>query len=536
MLETRLDNSAVGDARVRSVRSRVAERLGRMMSDCLFRPTSLCREIRTFALWLEHDAFRRLAEAGRTEMRILVESETGALSDADDDEKNTQNLAHHNRLGVFLARLGIKSIALDTDLESNQVEDVLKLLWHLRRSVETGVSSWWDRLLGRHETLAAVKSQEGLHASCADVRIDGATGELSVRESYCQLTFSRAVTAYKSKVSRFKDHRAFFHAAPRYALLAAVAVMVPVLAETFIAVPWLTAFCLSLAVATIIGLSAYIVFETIGSEEYDKEHQAKQLGLRNAELSVALDRIQQDLQTARRIQRNFIPDLKVQPFPKHVAFSHTFVPEMEVGGDYYDLKRLDEHRVAILFTDVAGHGMAAAFVTGLIKTTFEIGRHGNSDTRAFVAEINDVLEKFTPSESFAAVIYAVYDIGTRVLCFTNAGHNPVPIVVRPAGREVRLLHEPVDLLAGVLPEIEYSRGEVTLARGDKVVMCTDGITDAMSPQGRQLGRERLLELLQAGVDMSAHELCMHVTDAVVEHVADAPQNDDRTMLIMEVLR
>jgi serine phosphatase RsbU (regulator of sigma subunit) len=64
------------------------------------------------------------------------------------------------------------------------------------------------------------------------------------------------------------------------------------------------------------------------------------------------------------IQRMFLPDPHKKPFPRYVSFAHMFLPEMEVGGDYYDLKALDDRRVAVLIADVAGHGMSAAFVTG----------------------------------------------------------------------------------------------------------------------------------------------------------------------------
>ena len=65
--------------------------------------------------------------------------------------------------------------------------------------------------------------------------------------------------------------------------------------------------------------------------------------------------------------------IRKSPFPQQLSFAHVFLPEMAVGGDYYDLKQLDDRRVALLMADVSGHGMSAAFITGLIKTTFEFG-------------------------------------------------------------------------------------------------------------------------------------------------------------------
>ena len=106
----------------------------------------------------------------------------------------------------------------------------------------------------------------------------------------------------------------------------------------------------------------------------------------------------------------FLPDPARQPFPQQLSFAHVFRPEMAVGGDYYDLKALDDRRVALLLADVSGHGMSAAFITGLIKTTFEFGYSPDQTPPQFMARLNNVLERLTPTSSFAGVIFAVYDV------------------------------------------------------------------------------------------------------------------------------
>jgi hypothetical protein len=126
---------------------------------------------------------------------------------------------------------------LDTELESNQVQDVLKLLLRVRSTIRSAATSWFGSLLRRNRVLEAMTSDEGLHMSCAQVTLDRTSGKLRIVESYCPLIFSRVVRAYESKVSRFRDHRAFFYAAPRYALAAAAAILAPVLVAAFLGFP-----------------------------------------------------------------------------------------------------------------------------------------------------------------------------------------------------------------------------------------------------------------------------------------------------------
>jgi sigma-B regulation protein RsbU (phosphoserine phosphatase) len=208
---------------------------------------------------------------------------------------------------------------------------------------------------------------------------------------------------------------------------------------------------------------------------------------------------------------------------------------MAVGGDYYDLKQIDGHRVAALLADVCGHGMSAAFITGLIKTTFEFSHLADRPTNEFIAEVNQVIEQLTPPESFAAVIFAIYDVNDRTLCYTNAGHSPVPMIVRAGNCEVESLYDAAGMIAGVTAGEPYEEGKVLLAPGDKMVLCTDGLTDAENRQEVRFGRERLLALLRQHAKLPALGLCEQIMQEIARHTDDAVQTDDRALLIMEVL-
>ncbi len=302
---------------------------------------------------------------------------------------------------------------------------------------------------------------------------------------------------------------------------------------------------LTAAIVASIAAASAIVIATFGTwfavrdftaQELEGERRAAEVESRHAEMAREKRFLAGDLETARSIQRMFLPDPGKSPFPQQLSFAHVFLPEMAVGGDYYDLKQLDDHRIALLMADVSGHGMSAAFVTGLIKTTFEFGWSPEQSPHEFMARLNNVLERLTPPSSFAAVVFGIYDVARRELRYCNAGHNPAPILVRGSTGEVEWLDDWVDLLAGVNPDMKYQEDRLPLAPGDKFVLCTDGITDIPNAEGERFGFQRLYDCLRENAGLSAAKLLDAITAAVTAHANGLPRTDDQTILIMEVVK
>jgi serine phosphatase RsbU (regulator of sigma subunit) len=518
------------------VRSRLASVLDFVSTRIVLRHSALGREIRAFARELEAHIFPSVRSGEGTDAAVGLtvndEGRSVSLGVGGDED----GLGSYPHLREFLEGLGVRRLEMDADLESNQVADVLEVTWRARRALRGGASTWWDRALGSNKLRDALVGEEGLHIACADAYRDTDEEVLAIRNSYCPLTFSRAVTAYKQRVSQFRDHRAFFHAAPKYAVAMALVALVPTLAVALTRPSPLIIVAVELLVAALIGFGTLVLFETIGAVEYDKEYQQKQLRRRNEALIYALDQIETDLDRARRIQENLIPGQGEQPFVEHVHIAHSFVPETAVGGDYFDFRSLDDHRVAMLFADVSGHGMAGAFITGLLKTTFELSDEVTGSPPPFMRRANAILSELTPSDSFAAIIYAVYDIESHMLYYTNAGHNPLPMVVRAADGSIDTLSGANGVIAGVSEQVEYEETDVRLEPGDKLVLCTDGIIEGMDEDGELFGTARLHDVLAPLADRPALVVPDYILRALADHVGDAPQGDDLTILVMEVLK
>ncbi len=515
------------------VRSQLASAL-----DSMWRRLRLCRsqlgcEFRWFGRLLEENVFpaARKKRSADADLNLSVQGH-GRVALIGTQEALPERFP---QLCEFLTEIGIRSLELDTDLESNQVSDVLEVLWSTRRRLTGQSPRWWCQLLGRSAVFDALTSAAGLHISCAEARLMPQEGLLQVRNSYCPLTFSRAVTAYMQRNSAFRDHRAFFRAAPRYGVLAALLVFIPIVGALLLGNTPSLVLAIGFALALFVGLGMAVLFETIGAVEYDKEYQAKQLRERHEALRRAHERIQADLQRARRVQRMLVPAQDVQPFPDRLRVAHTFVPQMAVGGDYYDLEALPDGRLAILFADVSGHGMSSAFVTGIIKTIFELDQRAARPPQEFVSDVNRVLEQITPLDSFAAIVFASYDTADHTLTYTNAGHQPLPMIVRRSGAEIEHLDDAVGLVAGIQEETHYEQRQVSLQPGDKFILCTDGITESANPDGNRFGLSRLEEVLRSCPECPASDLPRQILEAVARHTRETPQEDDQTILVMEVL-
>jgi len=522
-------------APTRAPRPPAAAVLDRLVILVRLRPTRLGIEIRSFARCLEEEIFPALRGRGLRECSFSIEPGKGPCGVQFSDGAIPAPLPQLSRMVQFLREIGVRKVTCDVGLEREQISDVLETLWLLRRPLGGAKASRGARLLGRDRLCDALVSPAGLHMSCANAILSIGEGSLVIRCSYCQLVFSRVVAAYKKRMAHFRDHRAFFRAAPRYAIVISLAILLSHLGCSVFNLPRYAMLAVAVSISALSGFGTYVVFQTIGAEEYDKEHQAKKLQERHYSLERLYRKIQEDLDTAREIQRTLLPDPRAEPFPGKVRIAQSFVPEMEVGGDYFDVKRLDERRIGLLLADVAGHGLAAAFVTGLIKTTFEYARDAAESPAMFLGELNRLLERLTPPSSYAAVVYAIYDTSTRILTWANAGHGPPPILVSPGKHSVEFLAEPSGLLAGVAPGTLYDEATRRLEPGDKILICTDGITDAVNAAGERFGTQRLERVLHDNLTASADDLIERIVAAVAEHAGDAAQSDDRTMLAMGVL-
>ncbi len=247
------------------------------------------------------------------------------------------------------------------------------------------------------------------------------------------------------------------------------------------------------------------------------------------EQSLAL--IEQELRTARDIQRRLLP--KIPPEIPGYDIAGRSEPARSVGGDYFDFLSAGQGRVGICLADVSGKGISAALVMAAVQATVR----GQSLTGLPVAEqvghANRLLYDSTESDKFVTMFYSVLEPATGALLYTNAGHNP-PVIFSADAERPRLLEIGGPVL-GVLPTIPFAEGRDEIARGDTLIVYSDGISEAMNFADEEYGEERLYEVVRRNRDISAAALVDRVFADVKTYCGDAPQTDDMSMTVVRRL-
>jgi sigma-B regulation protein RsbU (phosphoserine phosphatase) len=273
--------------------------------------------------------------------------------------------------------------------------------------------------------------------------------------------------------------------------------------------------------------------ELKANREMLQEERAK-LEKAHDDLSRAMDRLQSDIEVAGEIQGGMLPLEKDSPFPDAVTIIARYEPEMRVGGDFFDFKAINGDRLAVGLADVCGHGLHAAFLTGLIKTSFVLAENALREPSHYMERLNGVLYRLTPPESYATMLFCTYDDAKRCLCYVNAGHRPLPVFVSP-GEPARALSENSSMVLGLTEELCPVEEVFEMPAGSKLVLTTDGVTEtyADGDETDMFGYERLLEVIDQNAEASPTELDRAIHEAVCRHRGDRSQTDDIATLCLE---
>ncbi|MGA3258210.1 MAG: SpoIIE family protein phosphatase [Bryobacteraceae bacterium] len=241
----------------------------------------------------------------------------------------------------------------------------------------------------------------------------------------------------------------------------------------------------------------------------------------------AKQRMEEELKVARDIQQSLLP--RSLPSAGWLRAAGSSVASAQVGGDYYDVIAVNDRCWGAVVADVSGKGVSSALLAALLQgALIPASDHADVLTRR-MERLNTFLIDRTGGEKYATVFYCLLDQSGR-LDYVNAAHCP-PIVVRPSGETAELgaTGVPVGLLEGS----KYELAGRQLSPGEKVVIYTDGVTEAQDARGAFFGRKRLFDLVRAQASASSSELHDAIQGAVREFTEGAPQSDDITLVVLD---
>ncbi len=271
------------------------------------------------------------------------------------------------------------------------------------------------------------------------------------------------------------------------------------------------------------------------------------LGLEVSDLAQSLaqeaarhQRIQREVEIAREVQERLfpqrIPDIAGVDLAGHCR------PALGVGGDYYDVIELENHRLALAIGDVSGKGIAAALLMAGLRASLRgmmdgaLPESGQHDLARIVRKLNRLIYESSAVNRYATFFLAIYDPATRRLRYVNAGHNPPLLIRNTLEKREALRLEAGGPVIGLLQDVAYEEQSLELAPGDLFLGYTDGISEAMTAADEEWGEERMQAAAEAVRDLQAKDILDAIFAAADDFTAGAPQHDDMTLLVLRLSR
>lgn len=278
----------------------------------------------------------------------------------------------------------------------------------------------------------------------------------------------------------------------------------------------------------------------IGADDYlmkplnEKELVARVISLlrlkdANSELYEKNQLIKKELEAAKKIQQYIIPsDFTYIDYPSVSGIYH---PIDDIGGDFFDCIKIDENRTALMIADVTGHGIPAALTMTMSKMLFSIYADKHNGSADVMKEINTHLRGTLLDTQYITAFYALFDSRENKLTFTNAGH-PRGLFYRESKGKVIAL-DTFGLFLGISDNIEYEEKSITVNKGDRLFLYTDGISELKDSSGEEFGEQRLGKFIRENHQIQGEDFNNTLLETVNSFSKECVRNDDLAFLNIE---
>ena len=270
------------------------------------------------------------------------------------------------------------------------------------------------------------------------------------------------------------------------------------------------------------------IFETLASQ--------CAIAIENAQLiekQIENEALERELETARTIQQKLLP--AELPRFEDIQVAAKLIPAKQVGGDYYNILKINDNESLFLVADVAGKGIPAALIVSTIYSclqTYLNLDHGTFDLMMFVKGLNKVLLQSTTPDKFVSSWLGLYDHEKRKLKSINAGHNPTFIFKKDENVPQKL--EIGGSFLGIIDQA-YETEEIQIEPGNVFVFYSDGVTEAWNEKEQEYEEQRLINVVNKQILKSATGILTDIEKDVKNHVGKAQQSDDFTCAVVKIL-
>jgi len=239
--------------------------------------------------------------------------------------------------------------------------------------------------------------------------------------------------------------------------------------------------------------------------------------------------IKKELEAAKKIQRYIVPsDFSFIDYP---SISGIYKPIEDIGGDFFDCYKIDNNRSAFLIADVTGHGIPAALTMTMAKMLFSMSAPKFSGANELMREINRQMKGTLLDTQYVTAFYLIYDQNSKKLSYTNAGHTRA-LYYRESKNQVLAL-DSFGWFIGISDDCEYEEKSMNVARGDRLFIYTDGITEAKNNSAEDFGEVRLAKFIRDNNHLRGERFCVELMKIIDSFTDKTPINDDIAFLNIE---
>lgn len=235
------------------------------------------------------------------------------------------------------------------------------------------------------------------------------------------------------------------------------------------------------------------------------------------------------MEKARQVQQHLLPKDSVL---NGLRVAKLFEPAEDVGGDYFDVLSLSDHQYLLCIADVTGHGVPAAMAAAVIKTLVQEAAEVSQSPAEILERVNRRYTRIIMPGHLATMVAIVVDTCNSKVTYANAGHEP-PFLQLPSGEIKRLTK--ADFLLGVDDEATYEEECLFVPKGAKLVLVSDGVTEAFDPDENQFGTDRVLETLRTSKGMSVEDVVGQFVDDLESFRHSRTAFDDTTLVVAEMV-
>jgi len=247
------------------------------------------------------------------------------------------------------------------------------------------------------------------------------------------------------------------------------------------------------------------------------------------EIAISEKIMEREMNIANTVQRGLLP--QSPPVISNYEFFDFYRPAKYLGGDYYDYIVLADGRLVFALGDVSGKGVAASLLMAKLSAEVRGGLIIEPTIADAMQRLNRIFCEPRWDNRFVTFFFGILDPVTHEICFHNAGHIP-PILLSPDGKTEMLGESCIGLPLGVMDDTEYPEIRFTIQCGQKLIILSDGITDAMNAQGDYFSLNGVLKFISGSTAGSAEEFGERLVSAVHSFSGRTPQTDDQSLLIV----